>query len=187
MSTVRHSLLVMTAAAALLLAVVPVTAQIQSPGAPSPPAPRLGQPLTPQEASGWDLTIFPDGEGLPQGRGTVPQGKAIFSRQCASCHGTGGRGATAEELAGGTHSLTSASPDKTIGLYWPHATTMFDFIRRAMPLNAPGSLSTDDVYALTAYLLHINSVVGENAEMNAETLPKVQMPNRNGFIPVDAP
>lgn len=150
-------------------------------------APRLGRPLSAQEAANWDLSVFPDGRGLPPGRGTAVEGAALFAEKCAVCHGLGGRGATAEALAGGTAPLTSKSPDKTIGLYWPYATTVFDFTRRAMPMFAPNSLSSDEVYALTAYLLFANGLIAQTDEMNAATLPKVRMPNRNGFVGVDAP
>ena len=130
--------------------------------------------------------MFPDGRGLPAGRGTAKQGAVLFADKCAVCHGPGGRGATAEELTGGSAPLTAKSPDKTIGLYWPYATTIFDFTRRAMPMFAPGSLSADEVYALTAFLLFANGVIAEADEMNATTLPKVRMPNRNGFVGIDA-
>ncbi len=149
-------------------------------------APRLGQPISAQQAARWDLSVFPDGRGLPPGRGTAAQGAALFADKCAVCHGPGGRGATAEELAGGSAPLTARSPDKTIGLYWPYATTLFDFTRRAMPMFAPGSLSADEVYALTAWMLFANGVIAEADEMNPTTLPKVRMPNRGGFVGIDA-
>ena len=149
-------------------------------------APRLGQALSPQEAARWDLSVFSDGKGLPTGRGTAVEGAPLFAQKCAVCHGPGGRGATAEELAGGTSALNAKSPDKTIGLYWPYATTIFDFTRRAMPMFAPGSLSSDEVYALTAYLLFANGLIAEADEMNAASLPLVRMPNRNGFVGIDA-
>ncbi len=149
-------------------------------------APRLGRPVSPPEAARWDLSVFPDGRGLPPGRGNAVEGAALFDRHCAACHGAGGRGASAEELAGGAEPLTSDTPDKTIGLYWPYATTIFDFTRRAKPMGAPGSLSADEVYALTAWLLFANGVIGERDEMNASTLPRVRMPNRDGFIGIDA-
>lgn len=150
-------------------------------------APRLGRPVDAQEVARWDLSVFPDGRGLPAGRGTVVEGTSLFRQHCAACHGTGGRGASAEELAGGTEPLTSPTPDKTIGLYWPYATTIFDFVRRAKPMTAPGTLSADQVYAITAYLLYANGVLGETAELDATTLPRVRMPNRDGFIGIDAP
>lgn len=149
-------------------------------------SPRLGKPITAEEAAQWDLNVFPDGKGLPEGRGNAIDGKVVYGEKCALCHGEGGRGATAEELAGGANALNSETPDKTIGLYWPYATTIFDVTRRSMPMNAPGSLSNDELYAVTAYLLFVNNIIGERDEMNAKTLPKVKMPNRNGFIGIDA-
>ena len=149
-------------------------------------APRLGRPVPAGVAAGAELNVFPDGRGLPAGRGTAAQGAPLFAQHCAVCHGGGGRGATAEELAGGTAPLTAKSPDKTIGLYWPYATTIFDFTRRAMPMFAPGSLTADEVYALTAYLLYANGLIGEGDEMNATSLPAVRMPNRKGFVGIDA-
>jgi cytochrome c len=148
--------------------------------------PRLGHRLTAAQAARQNLNVYPDGRGLPPGRGTAIEGRPLFAQKCAACHGEAGRGATAEELAGGEEPLTSRSPDKTIGLYWPYATTVFDFTRRAMPMSAPGSLSADEVYAITAYLLFENRLIGERDEMNGRTLPAVRMPNRNGFTGVDA-
>lgn len=150
------------------------------------PAPALGRPITADAAAAWDLTVFPDGRGLPPGRSTAIDGRALFDRRCASCHGPGGRGATADELVTPRHPLSDPDPDKSIGNYWPFATTLFDFIRRAMPMDAPGSLSADEVYALAAYLLYANGVIGEHDEMNPATLPAVRMPNRHGFDRVDA-
>jgi S-disulfanyl-L-cysteine oxidoreductase SoxD len=174
-------------------AVVGVVGMMASAVAPVAPvafaadlAPRLGQPLTAEDASRFDLSVFPDGRGLPPGRGTAVQGAVLYVEKCAVCHGPGGRGATAEELAGGSAPLTAKSPDKTIGLYWPYATTIFDFTRRAMPMFAPGSLSADEVYALTAYLLFANGLIGEADEMNATSLRAVRMPNRKGFVGIDA-
>lgn len=154
---------------------------------PQPAGPRLGQPVSHAEATRGQWNVFPDGRGLPPGQGTALQGEPIFRSQCAVCHGDRGRGASAEELAGGSEPLTSRYPDKTIGLYWPHATTVFDVIRRSMPMFTPGSLGADAVYALTAYLLAEEGLIGEREVMNATTLPRVRMPNRNGFVPIDAP
>ena len=165
------------AGSALLLAAMLAAAQT---------APRLGRAITPLEAARDERNVFPDGRGLPPGRGTGIEGAALFAQKCAVCHGEGGRGGAAEELVGGTAPLTAKSPDKTIGAYWPYATTLFDFTRRAMPMNAPGSLQPDEVYALTAYLLAAEKVIGERDEMNAVTLPKVRMPNRDGFVWIDA-
>ena len=149
------------------------------------PAPKLGAPITAGEAAKWDLSVFPDGKGLPEGKGTAADGEAIFKNQCASCHGNAGRGATAEELVAAPQPLTEAGASKAIGPYWPFATTLFDFIRRSMPAGAPGSLSANDVYAVTAYLLAANGVISDTDEMNATTLPAVKMPNRDGFDWID--
>ena len=150
-------------------------------------SPKLGKAITPEAAAKWDLSVFPDGTGLPEGRGTVAQGEKLFEEKCAACHGPEGIGASAEELRGGkTEDLSGPSPDKNIGAYWPFATTLFDFTRRAMPMTAPGSLSADEVYAVTAYMLHVNGIIGKNDEMNRDLLPKVKMPNRDGFIWIDA-
>ena len=150
-------------------------------------SPKLGKAIMPEAAAKWDLSVFPDGTGLPEGRGTVAQGEKLFEEKCAVCHGPEGIGASAEELRGGkTEELSGPSPDKNIGAYWPFATTLFDFTRRAMPMTAPGSLSADEVYAVTAYLLYLNGIIGKDAEMNHDALAKVKMPNRDGFIWIDA-
>ncbi|HTT07874.1 MAG TPA: cytochrome c [Gammaproteobacteria bacterium] len=148
--------------------------------------PHLGRPASAADIAAWQLNVFPDGTGLPAGRGTAKQGAPLFAQKCASCHGEEGIGGTAEELAGGREPLTSPVPDKNIGTYWPYATTIFDFTRRSMPMDAPGSLSADEIYAITAYLLFRNGIIKADEEMNARTLPKVKMPNRNGFIWIDA-
>lgn len=162
-------------------------AMVQPVGAADLAGPQLGTPVAADAAARASLNVFPDGRGLPPGQGNAMQGAALYRQHCALCHGAGGRGATAEELAGGTEPLTARSPDKTIGLYWPYATTIFDLTRRAMPMFAPGSLTPDEVYALTAYLMFENGVIGERDEMNPTTLPRVRMPNRDGFIGIDAP
>lgn len=160
----------------LLLAVANTPAQA------APEGPRLGQPLEPAAISALDITVFPDGTGLPPGNGTAVEGKAVYDVRCAACHGPNGSGGSAEELAGGRNPLTSAEPDKTIGTYWPYASTVFDFIRRSMPLDAPRSLGNDEVYAVTAYLLHANGIIGERDRLDAATLPKIRMPNAAGFV-----
>ena len=126
--------------------------------------------------------MFPDGSGLPPGRGTAAQGQPLFAARCAACHGAGGNGGPSGRLVGRAPLGAAPWPDKTIGQYWPHASTVFDYIRRAMPWDAAGSLSADEVYALTAWLLHANGVIGADAEMTALTLPAVRMPNRDGFV-----
>ncbi|CAI8735955.1 c-type cytochrome [Methylocaldum szegediense] len=149
----------------------------------APEGPKLGRPASPEEIAAQDINVFPDGTGLPPGKGTAHEGKALYDAKCASCHGPKGIGGSAEELAGGG-SLTGPHPDKNIGTYWPYATTLFDFVRRSMPLDAPRSLTDDQVYAVTAYLLYINGIIDERTEMNAASLPRVEMPNRRGFIPI---
>ena len=156
----------------------------------SPPAfaeqegPGLGQLVNPSTVTQWNRDVFPDGQGLPEGHGNAITGKIVYEKHCLNCHGTEGSGDSADELAGAMHSLTDEPPDKTIGTYWPYATTLFDFTRRSMPMNTPGVLTNDELYAVTAYLLYLNNIVKENQPMNATTLPKVIMPNRNGFINV---
>ena len=147
--------------------------------------PRLGKPANPEEIAAWNMTVFPDGRGLPSGHGSAAEGKLVYERFCGSCHGTNGLGGSGEELAGAKHGLTEANPDKTIGTYWPTATTLYDFIRRSMPPDNPGSLSNEQIYAVCAFLLHINGIIPESAEMNAAALPQVKMPNREGFIRVE--
>ncbi len=161
---------------------LPLLGLIYTPvGGVTPEGPRLGRPAAAEAIAEWNLNVFPDGTGLPPGSGTAVEGKPIYERRCAACHGAEGGGGSADELAGG-NGLTSAHADKTIGTYWPYATTVFDFIRRAMPLDAPRSLSDGEVYAVTAYLLHINGIIGAGDPMNANSLPRVMMPNRDGFI-----
>lgn len=149
--------------------------------------PKLGKPANPQDIAAWSMTVFPDGKGLPSGHGNAIKGKAVYEQHCASCHGLNGSGGSADELAGAKHSLSDAVPDKTIGSYWPYATTVFDFVRRSMPPNAPGSLGNDQLYAVCAYLLHINGIIPEATDMDSASLPQVKMPNRDGFIRVDVP
>lgn len=144
--------------------------------------PNLGRVATPAEVAGWDVSIPPDGTGLPPGRGTSAQGEVAFERKCQSCHGERGAGQPNDRLVGGHGTLASKAPVRTIGSYWPYATTVFDYVRRAMPYTQSHSLSDDEVYAVTAYLLHLNGIIGESDVMNAEALPKVKMPNRDNFI-----
>ena len=149
-----------------------------------PESPNLGHPATAEEIARWDVNVYPDGTGLPSGSGTVAQGKALYVKQCLVCHGVGGLGATGDPLAGAEMGLTGEWPDKTIGTYWPYATTLFDFNRRSMPMDKPGTLNNDNAYAVTAYLLYLNGIIDEGTTLNAETLLQVKMPNRDGFINV---
>src|SRR5215831_4915044 len=143
-------------------------------------SPDLGRVATPEEIAGWDISIDPSGAGLPAGSGTARQGAAIFAAKCAGCHGEAGGGKPNDALVGG--SLAATPPVKTVGSYWPYATTLFDYIRRAMPLPESKSLTDDEVYALAAYILAQNKIIGEDDVMDARTLPQVKMPNRDGFV-----
>ncbi len=145
-------------------------------------SPNLGKPVSAADIAAWDISISPDGTGLPPGSGTPAQGAPIYAAKCAACHGQGGKGGPNVPLAGGGP-LTEINAPKTIANFWPYATTLFDFTRRAMPWPAPRTLTNDEVYALTAYILALNKLIGENDTMNAQTLPGVRMPNRDGFIP----
>ena len=146
----------------------------------------FGHPATPEEIAGWDIDIAPDGTGLPPGSGTVAQGKALYDRLGATCHGTKGEGTdVAPALVGGIGSLNTDQPVKTVGSYWPYATTLYDYIHRAMPADAPQSLHPDEVYALCAYLLYLNGIVPADAVLDASSLPQVIMPNHAGFTSPD--
>jgi S-disulfanyl-L-cysteine oxidoreductase SoxD len=145
--------------------------------------PRFGQPVSEADVAAWDISIGPDGVGLPPGSGTPAQGAVIYAEKCAACHGDKGEGKANARLVGGQ--ITSDGPVvKTVGSYWPYATSVFDFIRRAMPWTAPKSLPDNEVYAVTAYILRLNGIIGDSDVMDAKTLPQVTMPNRNGFIPL---
>ncbi len=145
-------------------------------------AQNLGRALAPDEIAKLDLTISPDGTGLPPGSGSVAAGAEVYSKKCQGCHGADGAGKPQDRLTGGIGTLASDKPIKTAVSFWPRATTVFDYIRRAMPLQAPQSLKDDDVYAVTAYLLSIDGVVPKDAVLDAKSLPKVKMPNRDGFV-----
>ncbi|MCC6588388.1 MAG: cytochrome c [Bryobacterales bacterium] len=147
----------------------------------------VGRPPTPEEEKAWDISISPSGKELPPGSGTVAEGKEVFSRRCQRCHGEAGKGGDEAALAGGQGTLTSPKPLKTVGSYWPYATTLFDYVRRAMPLKDPGTLTPAQVYAVSAYILNLNGIIAENETMNAQALPKVKMPNRDNFIPDPRP
>ena len=159
--------------AAAVLAVLSTAALGETPG--------QGRLATPEEIALWDISIGPDGVGLPPGSGTPAQGAAVFAEKCAACHGDKGEGKTNARLVGGQ--ITGPGPAvKTVGSYWPYATMVFDFTRRAMPWTAPKSLTDDEVYAVTAHILRLNGIIGDNDVMDAKTLPQVKMPNRDGFV-----
>jgi S-disulfanyl-L-cysteine oxidoreductase SoxD len=142
----------------------------------------IGQPATPQEIAGWDIDASPSGAGLPPGRGDVREGEAIFADKCAACHGAHGEGKPMDRLAGGVGTLRDKRPVKTVGSFWPYATTLFDYVRRAMPLNAPQSLTPDQVYAVSAYVLFLNGIVPQDTTLDADNLARINMPNRGGFV-----
>ena len=143
--------------------------------------PNLGEPLAPQEVAAWDIHILPDGTNLPKGSGTPAQGAAIYAQKCAHCHGEGAKGGVNAALVGAPP-IKSIEAPKTIANFWPYSTTLFDFIRRAMPWQNPRTLTDDEAYALTAFILAGNKLIGDKDVMNAQTLPKVYMPNRDGFV-----
>lgn len=142
----------------------------------------IGRVATTAEIRGWDIDVRPDGAGLPPGSGTAVEGRKIYEAKCAACHGAAGEGGTAPRLAGGAGTLTSKKPVQTVGSYWPYATTVYDYVYRSMPWNAPLSLTPNEVYSVTAYLLHLNKIIDERAVMDAKSLPAVQMPNRKSFV-----
>ena len=165
--------------AAVLLAFLAACA---TPPMQSVKGPALGQPASDELVARFDISIPPSGEGLPSGSGTARRGAAVYAAKCVACHGEKGAGKPADALAGGIGSLASPRPVRTVGSYWPYATTLFDYVRRAMPLSAPLSLSDEEVYAVSAYVLYLNGIVAEDAPMTAKTLPLVRMPNRDGFV-----
>jgi cytochrome c len=162
-----------------LAATVPLAAQSQTYG--------VGRPPTPDEIRALGSAIAPDGGGLPEGSGTVATGREVFAAQCSRCHGPNGEGNVGPVLAGGQGTLATARPLKTIGSYWPYATTLWDYINRAMPFDQPGLLKPPEVYAAVAYLLNLNGIIREDQVIDATSLPKIVMPNRNGFIPDPRP
>jgi mono/diheme cytochrome c family protein len=147
----------------------------------------LGRPATEEEIRAWNIDVAPDGEGLPSGRGTVKHGAEVFAAKCAACHGPTGIEGPKDRLVGGQGTLATPKPIKTIGSYWPYATILYDYIHRAMPFNAPQSLTADETYSLTAWLLYKNQIIPEDAVIDAQSLPKVKMPNRDGFVPDPRP
>src|SRR5437867_8240985 len=166
-------------ALSLLMASFPLAAQSPTFG--------VGRPLTAEEVRDFSTGIAPDGTGLPEGSGTAVAGRDVFAAQCARCHGPKGEGDVGPVLVGGQGTLRTARPLKTVGSYWPYATTLWDYINRAMPFDKPGLLKPSEVYAVAAYILNLNGIIGEGDVMDAKTLPKVRMPNRDGFVPDPRP
>ena len=170
MSTLKRAIF----AASLCLAMIA--------GAASAETPHFGKPIDEATIAPWDISILPDGTGLPKGSGTPAQGAPIFAEKCAACHGDNGKGGEAAALVSDRELAGISAAQKTIRNFWPYSTTIFDFIRRAMPAQMPHSLTDDEVYALTAYILAENKLIGANDMMDAQSLPKVKMPNRDNFI-----
>ena len=148
---------------------------------------KVGRPATAEEIKATDQFMAPDGAGLPPGKGTAAEGRDIYSRRCARCHGAQGQGDEEGPLAGGKGTLNTAKPLRTVGSFWPYATTIYDYVHRAMPFDNPGLLDANQTYSVVALILHFNGIIGEKDEMNAQTLPKVKMPNRDGFIKDNRP
>ena len=147
----------------------------------------LGHEATAAELAAAGYTVFPDGKGLPGGQGTAREGKAVYQQFCAACHGRNAGGEDAAALVGGRGSLTSERPRRTVESYWPYATTLWDYVRRSMPYEAPGSLTDDEIYSVVAHLLNLMGLVGEDDVLDRESLPKIEMPNRDGFVADDRP
>jgi len=176
MATRKRVTPVVTALAVLCLLNVLPPAHAQS------PAFGLGRTPTPEEISVIDLGVTPDGQGLLPGSGTAAAGKQVYESRCVTCHGATAKEGPQDTLVGGQGSLATAKPLKTVGSYWPYATTLWDYLHRAMPFDHPGTLPVNDVYSATAYLLYLNGIVGEQDVLDQTTLPQVKMPNRNGFV-----
>jgi len=175
MSTRKARLEALAAALLLTLATASSGLAADSPG--------LGKPISEADIKGWNITVLPDGTNLPPGSGTAAQGAMIFPQKCAGCHGEGGKGGSARTLVGAPSLIEAGiEAEKTIGNFWADPTTLFDYIRRAMPWPQPRTLSNEEVYSLCAYILSLNKLIGDNDTMDAQTLPKVKMPNRDNFI-----
>ena len=142
----------------------------------------VGHAPKPEQLKLIDIDVTPDGKGLPPGSGTAAAGKDVYTRRCETCHGPTGKEGPQEVIAGGKGSLATPTPQKTVGSYWPYATTLWDYINRAMPFDHPSTLTPDEVYSATAYVLFLNGIVGEQDVLNQTTLVQVQMPNHNGFV-----
>ena len=147
----------------------------------------IGHPPKAEQLKQIDIDVTPDGKGLPPGSGTAAKGKDVYTRRCETCHGPTGKEGPQDILAGGKGSLATDKPQKTVGSYWPYATTLWDYVNRAMPFDQPGLLKPQEVYDAVAYLLNLNGIIREDHVIDARSLPKIVMPNRNGFIPDPRP
>ena len=185
-----RSLTVILLLAGFLPGFAPISAAKAQESAKSPTfEKRLGIGQTPTEelVKAWNIDIAPDGSNLPDGSGSVAQGRQIFADTCAVCHGEHGTEGPMDRLVGGKGTLAAKKPIMTVGSYWPYATTLYDYVRRAMPLNAPQSLTADQVYAVTAYVLNMNKILPDDEVLDKHSLPKIKMPNRDGFERTEAP
>ena len=163
-----------------LLVAMPVSAEVGGYG--------IGSPATASEIAGWDIDIRPDGKGLPAGSGSVEDGEMMYEEKCASCHGSFGEGVGRYPvLSGGEGTLTEERPDKTVGSFWPYASTLWDYIHRAMPFVQPQSMTDEEVYAITAYVLYLNDLVEDDFVLTADNLASIEMPNKDGFFFDDRP
>lgn len=170
--SMRKASCVATTLAALVCATMPARAE----------GPNLGQPISEADIKAWDISILPDGTGLPPGSGTPAQGAEIFAQRCAACHGDNAKGGVNAALVGGGPLSAGIDANKTIANFWEYSTTLYDYIRRAMPWPTPRTLSDEETYAITAYILSLNNLIGPGDAMDAQSLPKVRMPNRDGFV-----
>jgi cytochrome c len=166
-------------AAALLIGAATLAAQSPTYG--------VGRPPTPEEIRALGSPIAPDGSGLPSGSGSVAEGRAIFAARCARCHGAEGEGGIGVRLVGGQGTLRTPKPLKTVGSFWPYATTLWDYINRAMPYDEPGRLAASEVYGAVAFILNMNGIVRDGARLDASNLAAIKMPNRDGFVPDSRP
>lgn len=169
-----HRWLICSSVTMLLMASSPLYSQTKRLG--------VGRPATAAEIKAWDISVAPDGRGLPEGSGTAAAGKEVYARRCSECHGENADGGDDGPLIGGQGSLATPKPLKTVVSFWPHATTLWDYVNRTMPFDRPGMLPAGQVYSVVAYVLYLGGIVGENDVMDAKTLPQVKMPNRDGFV-----
>lgn len=176
MATVSPRRLVWTSLVGAAVVASALAARAQS------PTYHVGRAATPDEINAIDIDVRPDGRGLVAGRGTAAEGKAVFAARCVTCHGATGREGPQDVLVGGRGTLSTPKPLKTVGSFWPYATTVWDYVHRAMPFDRPGTLSVDEVYSVTAYVLFLNGIVGEQDVLDEHSLPKIVMPNRDGFV-----
>lgn len=187
MSTPLGHSAVVAALATTVVAMLTASAQSAGDAATSPGNEPLGIGKTPSEelVEAWNIDVSPAGDNLPEGSGSVAEGKEIYASTCVACHGATGTEGPMDRVAGGQGSLDTDKPVKTVGSYWPYATTLYDYIHRAMPFDSPQSLTDDQVYAVTAYVLNLNGIVPDDAVLDRESLPKIEMPNRNSFEQMD--